>query len=226
LAVKRGKEQETRAENQKRVGEQEAEQQEELGTGGQKGIEESQSEQFDWATDINESISPVPSPSDFCINMPLQPVCTLPAPTDCTPAAYMPTASIAVSPNPNHILTTPCDMAPSPDSVALVSTAPTEPAPVDPAPAALVNLKPGDVAADATHTMSANLAFADPILVDPTPVLPKTKPVHGAPVNTSPDVSVSLPDATISPIAHELHNFSALCSGTQNPWGSIHHHCH
>jgi hypothetical protein len=82
---------------------------------------------FDWTTNIDDLIGPVPSISDFHPIMPLQPVHTLPAPTDCTPAAYTPTVSVTVSTNPDHILTTLRDMAPSPNGVVLISTTPTEP---------------------------------------------------------------------------------------------------
>jgi hypothetical protein len=93
-----------------------------------------QSAVFDWATDIDESIGPVPSLSDFYPTTPPQPIRTPPTPTDYTLTAYMPTVSVTVSPNPDRILTTPRDVAPSPDGVALISTAPTKPAPIDPTP--------------------------------------------------------------------------------------------
>lgn len=178
LAAKREKEQERRVEKQNRVGEQEAEQQEESDTGGQEGIKESQSEvqdnpppptahtmfdmtthepqQFNWVMDIDQSISPVPSASNFRPTMPLQHIRTrtpaagapsdhVPAAstlTNGTPAAYTPTASafdkpgdVAIEPAPvhsMHVSTIPADftpVAPKPEPVsgALTNTSPTVP---------------------------------------------------------------------------------------------------
>jgi hypothetical protein len=129
LAVKREKEQERRAEKQIRVGEQEAEQREELDTRGQEEIEESRSERIDWVTDNDESIGPIPSASDFHPTKPPQPDCTPPEPTNYTPTAYMPTAPALINPDPG-------DVACVPNHIGIV------PVPISPKPITLDNLVP------------------------------------------------------------------------------------
>ena len=55
-------------------------------TGEQRGMQETQRERLDWATDTNTSIGPVPSVSEFRPNTPPQSDRTLPAPSSSIPA--------------------------------------------------------------------------------------------------------------------------------------------
>ena len=46
------------------------------------------------------------------------------------------------------------------------------------------------------------------------------------PITVFMGTSPIVPAASAPSIVHELHDFSALCLGTQNPWDSLNHHCH
>jgi len=163
-----------------------------------KGIEESRSERFDWATDIDTSIGPVPSASDFRSTKPpsrlaspkpapqlpdnpvtpSQPVRTPPAPTECTPAAYAPTAPALVNPDPGDEV-----CAPGPNGIALARTVLTESAPV-------------------------NITPADPISLD-----------NRIP-NAHVDAFVNTPTVYAIP-ARALRDLSGLRSGVRNPWSNL-----
>src|ERR1700685_2720762 len=108
---------------------------------------------FNLVTDINKLIGPVPSASDFRPTTPLQPVYTLPEPTDYTPTAYMPTVPALINPDPGDVTATP----------------------------APVNLNPSDMATDPNCAKATSTVLTDPILVNPNPI-PSMEPIVIAPV--------------------------------------------
>ena len=119
---------------------------------------------FDWATNNDESIGPVPSVSKFRPTTPPQPV--------------RPSLTPTVIPPDDNVV---------PHACTIAMSTPTAPcAPVNPSPNMPVRL-PDPIAA----------AF-----VKPDPIAPA---------------------ASTPSIMHGPRNFSALCSDTQNPWGSIYH---
>ena len=122
--------------------------------------------------------------------------------TDCTPAAHIPTAPAPVP--PGNPVTPPQPalpkraITPLNDDVApcVVSPVPMRPLSGQPAmPSHLDRMPP-------SPTMPI-----DPVPIDPASVLPKLDPI--APVSTAP------------PTAHGPRDFSALRSGTRNPWSSL-----
>ena len=151
-------------------------------------------QRFDWATEIDESIGPVPSVSDFRPTTPPQLVHTPPAPTDCTPAAYTPAAPALIDPDPGDV---------APHARTLATRLLTDnPVPVDPDPG---NTTPNPVGVTLAKTEPTKLMPVDPVPAAPTPA---TR------VPTEPQVRTPL-------IVHGPRDLSALRSGTSNPWGSI-----
>ena len=208
-------------EEQSEEGLEEEESERRLEEENERRIDEEQQPTFDWATDIDQSIGPVPSVTDFRPTTPPQTVRTLPAPTDCKPAAYTPTTPALVNPDPGD---TAC--APSLHDVAPASTAPTDPTPVqsmhmsmvptDPAPALpkppLVNPEPAP-----RHSVQASF-----IPVDPAPVYAPSVPTTSVHVSTSPAVRTN-PIASTMPAARALRDLSGLKSGARNPWSNLSH---
>jgi hypothetical protein len=158
---------------------------------------------FDWATDIDQSIGPVPSVSDFRPATPLQPthtpsdrIPTAPAPTDGTPAAYTSPAPALIDPDPG-------DVAPRARTLA-TRLLTDNPVPVDPDPAA-------------------------PTPATGAPTVPQARTpsiVHG------PRDLSALCSGTKNPWGsikhHRRHSYpprdlTALRSDSVNPWGSLHH---
>ena len=166
------------------------------------GIEESQEPQrFDWATEIDESIGPVPSVSDFRPATPSQPtrtpsdrIPTSPAPTDCTPTAYTPAAPALIDPDPG-------DVAPRAHTLA-TRLLTDNPVPVDPNPAA-----------------------PTPATCVPTEPQVRTPLIAHGPRDLSALRSgTSNPWGSIKRRRHCLHplrDLSSLRSGTSNPWSSL-----
>jgi hypothetical protein len=111
--------------------------------------------QLNWATNIDESIGPVPCVTDFRPTMPSQPVRAPPKRT-----VAQPNAPALVDPDPS-------DVAPGPEGVPPASAAPTEPAPIipkpEPVPGALIN-----------PSLNAPVASPDPIpaFAKPSPIVP------------------------------------------------------
>ncbi|KIM77755.1 hypothetical protein PILCRDRAFT_91035 [Piloderma croceum F 1598] len=155
---------------------------------------------FDWATDIDRSISPVPSASNFRPTKPPSPWASpkpaprlpdnsvtpsqpiharTPTPTDCTPAAYTPAALALVDPDPG-------DMA-------------NKPIPADPAPALH---KPALVNPDPTPSHSAQ---ASSILVDPAPIDMPNVPNISAHVTAATLIFTLRATSQVSNWAHEIH---------------------
>src|SRR5882762_3989044 len=94
---------------------------------------------LDWATDIDESIGPVPSASDFRPTTPSQLVCAPSEPTVTLPNSDVATETIPVEPTlavPPLIEPDSGDVACAPcsDGVALTSLPHAEPAPINVAP--------------------------------------------------------------------------------------------
>jgi hypothetical protein len=183
------------------------------------GTTHQQQPTFDWATDIDQSIGPVPSVTDFRPTTPPQTVRTLPAPTDCKPAAYTPTTPALVNPDPGD---TAC--APSLHDVAPASTAPTNPTPVQSMHMSVVPTDPGPVLPKPTlvnpepaprHSVQASFIPVDPAPVD-APSVPTTS-VH---VSTSPAVRTN-PIASTMPAARAPRDLSGLKSGARNPWSNL-----
>jgi hypothetical protein len=141
-------------------------------------------------------------------------------------AAYMPTAPAPVSPG-NPVTPQP---APSPRARDFLSnqrghvTASKERALPEPA----VTLLDGDVAPRAHIPTPANPVPAS-ITRETVPHANATRSPTGFAepgMEGRPESSPVAPTASTLPITHGLHDFSALCSGTRNPWGSINHRHH
>ena len=158
-----------------------------------------QSTAFDWTTDIDESIGPVPSTSDFRPTMPSQPIhaCTsamdapsdhIPTtsePTDCTPTAYTPTASA---------LNETSDVA-------------TEPVLADRGPIYSVHVSP--IPVDPASVLPKPGPFIDPSLN--APCFPETITTASNPSSIL-IMFVNTPTVHAIP-AHPLHDLSGLKSG-------------
>ena len=127
------------------------------------------------------------------------------APTDCTPATYMPTAPTPVPPGnpvtPPQPALPKRTVTPLNDDVAphMVSPVPMRPLSGQPATPSHLN-----------RMLPSPAMPIEPVPVDPASVLPKLDPI--APVSTA------------LPTAHGPQDFSALRSGTRNLW-SKHGHC-
>jgi hypothetical protein len=138
---------------------------------------------FDWATNINKSLGPVPSTSKFHPTTPPQLICTPPVPTDCTSVAHMPNTPTLVNPDPSDVACTP-------------------------GPA--VSLEPGDAAADDTCAVFTDLSFADPIHVYPTPTLSKPGSVPSPLSNTTSTVPIGFPTASTRSSIMPIENAAAV----------------
>jgi hypothetical protein len=166
---------------------------------------------FDWVTDIDTSIGPVPSPCDFHPTTPPQPVRIPPAPTDCATAAYMPAAPVPISPNPiapiNPVPSALNDLTPTTHVDAVITLVPNKS--IDPAIIALDDPTPITPIAPITPVLVAN------VLIDTTPA---------APTGTSPIVPIIRASPPL--IAHGPRDISGLRLDARNPWGSIRHRHH
>jgi hypothetical protein len=87
-----------------------------------------------------------------------------------------------------------------------------------------INPDSGEITADFIHPES----------IGTMPSNPEPAPIHFVHVSTVPvdpilaaftKCSPIMPVSSILPIAYESHDFLALHSGKQNPWGSLNHHC-
>jgi hypothetical protein len=199
---------------------------------------------IDWATDIDQSIGPVPSPSDFRpttpanhnreattnsitsdtapgVNESRSPASLIkPSANGCPQGSSKPPSPLA-SPIPAHrplanpatppqLVREPPKPAVTPQNsdVAPCARTPATGASNEHTPAAPTDCTP------AAHSPNA------PALVNPVPSDVTIDPVPEPAAFAKPDQIV--PASTIPPIVHGPRDFSALHSGTQNPWGSIH----
>ena len=156
--------------------------------------------QFDWATETDTSIGPVPCVTDFRPTIPPQPVRTPPARTDCKPAAYTPTTPALVNPEP------------APSHSVQASFIPVDPAPVD---------------APGVPTTSIHVSTSPAVRTNP---IASTMPAARAPRDLSGLRSgAQNPWSNLSRRCSYIHpprDLSSLHSSTLNPWSSLRHHNH
>jgi len=151
---------------------------------------------FDWATETNRSIGPVPNVSDFCPTKPPLPLPTVtPSNGDvalcaCTPISPTKPLSPLASPQP----------APSPRTRDLCSNQQGH----------VTALKPCTLPEPAITTPSADVAPRTR-----TPISPTKFP---APITTPPQVPAEHARTTI---IHGPRDLSVLRSDAPNPWGSL-----
>jgi hypothetical protein len=156
---------------------------------------------FNWATNTDSSIGPVPNVSDFRPATPSQPtrtpsdrIPTSPAPTDCTPTAYTPAAPALIDPDPGDV---------APRAHTLATRLPTD------------NLVPVD----------PNPATPTPATCVPTEPQVRTPLIaHGLRDLSALRSGTSNPWGSIKRRRHCLHplrDLSSLRSGTSNPWSSL-----
>jgi hypothetical protein len=156
---------------------------------------------FDWATDIDQSIGPVPKVSDFrpttppqpirartpALGVPSDPIVAASAPTSCTPAAYTPAA-------PAHSVQ--------------ASTAPVDPVLVEPD-------KPAPCLPDVPVTPS------QPVCTPPEPTVTPSNSDVASRAHSPATPACTETHAHTPSITHGPRDLSVLRSGTKNPWGSI-----
>ena len=180
-----------------------------------------QSVAFDWATNIDESPGPVPTFVDrglakYIDYIPITPLLPVHAPFEPT-----------VTPSKG-------DVAPHTRTPAL----PTDPT----APRAHTSTMHAPTNCIPTVHMPATPALVNPDPSDATPNTPMptnfdgtlvkcTTCTHIASANPTPitvftGTSPIAPAASAPSIVHGPCDFSALCSGTRNPWGSLNHRRH
>ena len=186
-------------------------------------------QRFDWATDTNTSIGPVPSVIDYCptvtpsnsdmASVPAHRDHALPKPTvtlsndDMAPFERTPTTGVPTTPHV-HTPASPTDPT-TPRAHTSTMHAPMNCTPAVHTPAAptLANPDTSKITADAIHTntslvpVSTNRITLDNLI----PV------VFAKPDPITRTVSTPL-------IVHGPCDFSALRSDTRNPWGSLNHH--
>jgi hypothetical protein len=94
--------------------------------------------------------------------------------------------------------------------------------PSDRIPPASVPIITAPVKPDSTQALAAPIhsVHASPVSVNPAPMLPKPGPVPSTLANTSLTVPIGLP------VVHGLQDFSALRSGSKDPWRSLGHRNH